>query len=335
MANDQPSQNTVNPYDSPGELRVATPRVRVTKSVRIWLFAALFAVAGLATLFRFVTSFPGPPMMSVLWLFVAVFFLTMCSQQIGYGRWLGYLRQDRLDEAVALMTRMLSRRPTNAQAAVALNQRGFTYLAQADFDRAIADCTAAVHRRPRFAAAYSTRAISYVRIGRFTEALADLNEAVRLRPRDAMMRSNRGLAHEASGRFAEAIVDYQEACRLNRRVEWPVIGLARIWAACPDIAYRDGRRALEMAESAARLNREPHLDMALALADAFAELDRFPEAIRWAKTAVDVAPSEERSRALRHLNCFEAGQPYRLSLVDYVKANHANLPTSQLGSHSA
>jgi len=223
------------------------------------------------------------------------------------------MRAGRLHDAANECTR--DREPTHP---VALNNRGLAYLLLGDFQQTIADCTEAIRLKPKLAASFSTRGIAYLRTGRFAEALADANHAVRLQPRDAIVRNNRGLAHEAFAHYDEALADYHEANRLGRKFDTPLVGLARVWACCPNPALRDGQRALEAAQRAAHLNTGPEVNVSLALADAYAELGRFGEAIQAAQAALGIAPDKDRARVLRHLKCFEVNQAYRLSAVDYI-----------------
>ena len=65
------------------------------------------------------------------------------------------------------------------------------------------------------------------------------------------------------------------------------VAVARLLAACPDLAIRNGARALELGLAA--WNAQPIVPHAETVALAWAELGRCEEAARWEQTAIDVA----------------------------------------------
>ncbi len=63
--------------------------------------------------------------------------------------------------------------------------RGNVYYAKGDYDRAIADFTAAIRLDPRRANAYRVRGLAHLHAGALPKALADFTKASALNPRDA------------------------------------------------------------------------------------------------------------------------------------------------------
>jgi tetratricopeptide (TPR) repeat protein len=86
-----------------------------------------------------------------------------------------------------------------------------------DYDRAIAECTAAIRMDPRSAEAYNLRGSIWAAMGRLDQALIDLDEAIRLSPRNPSAMLARGEVRLALGEPGKAIADLDEAIRLGYR----------------------------------------------------------------------------------------------------------------------
>jgi tetratricopeptide (TPR) repeat protein len=99
---------------------------------------------------------------------------------------------------------------------------------------------------------------------------------------------------------------------ISRPRRWAQNNLAWTLATCPDDGVRDGRRALALAS---RLNaKAPHsVPYVGTLAAAYAEVGRFPDAIRTQQEALALLPLShpEYDRFTRMLNEYRAGRPWR------------------------
>src|SRR5262245_37898352 len=90
---------------------------------------------------------------------------------------------DSLGESPHCTTIIESGRAKPVARAQALMARGFGYVFQKDFDRALADFDAAIRNNPKLAAAYYYRGA--IQMGCDPKrALADINKAISLNPRD-------------------------------------------------------------------------------------------------------------------------------------------------------
>ena len=90
----------------------------------------------------------------------------------------------------------------------------------ADPDRRIRGCTQVIERgeketRKNRSFAYDNRGNAYYKMGEFDRAIADFSAAIALNPNDAIAHYNRGNAYENKGDREQAIVDYRKALEIN------------------------------------------------------------------------------------------------------------------------
>ena len=98
----------------------------------------------------------------------------------------------------------------------ALQRRAEAYFSgRGDFERGIADASAAIELQPENADAYVLRAAMYLAFNEFDKAIADYGAALALRPGDAVALASRAYAHVQAGDSARAIADYSEVIRLH------------------------------------------------------------------------------------------------------------------------
>jgi tetratricopeptide (TPR) repeat protein len=111
-------------------------------------------------------------------------------------------------------------------------ERGDSYVAKGDHDRAIADYTKAVELVPADGngAAHARRARAYLKAGKAAEGLPDAQTAIERSPRYAWGLETRGLIFEALGRKQEAIADFREALKINPSLAPSMEALKRLGA---------------------------------------------------------------------------------------------------------
>jgi Flp pilus assembly protein TadD len=123
-----------------------------------------------------------------------------------------FMRNGQVDEAIAVLERLLRTHETHARAhsnlGSALERKGEIDAALRHYDRAIA-------LQPDYPNALSNRSYAWFRKGDYPRAIADADEAIRLDERLAMAHVNRGHALGAMGESHGAVASYRAALMLD------------------------------------------------------------------------------------------------------------------------
>ncbi len=97
----------------------------------------------------------------------------------------------------------------------AYTNRATAYRNELQYDRAIADYSAALRLDPSYRVAYYYRGVSNSFIGQFDFAIRDFNAAIRLGRKDSFVYKRRGNAYRNLRQFDRAIRDFDISLRLN------------------------------------------------------------------------------------------------------------------------
>ena len=140
-----------------------------------------------------------------------------------------------------------------------------------------------------------------------------MDQAIQIDPKYAMAYYNRGNAYRKLGQYQQAMKDYDQAVRLDPKYAGAYNNIAWILATCPDSIYRDGKRAIELAGKALELKKSAsYFD---TLAAAYAEDNRFKDAIRTQKKAMELLKKEEKMEKpeefKERLESYKSGKPWR------------------------
>src|SRR5213595_440082 len=113
----------------------------------------------------------------------------------------------------------------------------------------------------------------------YDKAIADYDEVIRLDPKDVFAYIYRGCAYDDKGDYDKAIADYDEAIRLDPKYALPYNGFAWLLGTCPQVSFRDGKKAINYAIKAWELSKDPaFLD---TLAAAYAEAGDVKQGMKW------------------------------------------------------
>jgi tetratricopeptide (TPR) repeat protein len=219
--------------------------------------------------------------------------------------------QGRGDEAVGHYAAAVRVAPDDGAARERL---GFYLYRHGSLDEAIEQIRRAAELQPYSASARINLGVMLEKAGQGSEALACFRRAVELNPKDMRSRLRLATAMARSGDTAGADEQYKQALRLDR--SWPEELSREAWrrSTAADPGERDGNMAVWSAESACNAIRPPPAPYLDALAAAYAEAGRFPEAAAAAEKAVAAAEAAHKADLAQaiaaRLALYREGRPF-------------------------
>jgi superkiller protein 3 len=222
------------------------------------------------------------------------------------------VRQGKLNDAIAHFRRVLDATPNSAEVhgnlGRALAQKG-------KLDEAMAHWRKAIEMNPNYAEAYNDIGTELLRKGGTDEAIASWQKAVAVNPAFAPAYFNLGNALAAHGKPGPALAAWRKGLSVQPNHLPALSRTAWLLATNPDASLRNGAEAVALAERAARLTSGQDPSILDALAAAYAEAARFPEAVETANRAGRLAaqrnqPSLEEAIKERAA-LYEANTPFR------------------------
>ncbi len=156
------------------------------------------------------------------------------------------------------------------------------------------------------------------RTGRCAEAVPHFESALEIAPGALAARQHLGLCLLRLGRYAAARALLEDGLAANPGHLGSVDALARVLAASPDADVRDGARALRLAEQALALQRRTETLETLAMA--YAELERYEEAVTWQNEAILAARGHDAYLAhlRQNLRRYQQRTPCRTPWPDFM-----------------
>jgi protein O-mannosyl-transferase len=217
-----------------------------------------------------------------------------------------------VDEAILHCEKAVSMRPTDPDAQVSL---GNLLRQKGRIDEAIAHYQKAIAVRPdHFLARYGLGQ-AFLEKGELDSAIQVCRSALLLRPLDADCHTTLAIALEEKGNPAEAIQHYQKALELAPRSIPTLTNLAWLLATSQDASLRNGLKAVELAKQADRLVGGTNTLVLRTLAAAYAENGEFANAIRTARSAMQLARMHGEDSLMINLDqqiaLYQLGMPYR------------------------
>jgi tetratricopeptide (TPR) repeat protein len=133
-----------------------------------------------------------------------------------------------------------------------------------------------------------------MRLKSYEEAAVMYAKAVELEPRNSFARFMQGMSLVRLRRYRAARSLFEEGLLAHQEDVDTKHALARLLAACPEAALRDGRRALELAVQVFRSSAEPDFEYGQTLAMALAEAGEFDQAVSLQRSLLDVVKRANR-----------------------------------------
>ena len=196
------------------------------------------------------------------------------------------LRLGRAEESLAHIERALEIDPRNAEAE---NNLGNTLMQMGRRQDAVTHYGKAIAIDPHYAEAYNNLGATLLQMGRLNESLAQLQKALTIDPESQQAQNNLGNTLLRMARASEALAHYDKAVALAPNDVNSLNNLAWLLATSPEPQVRDGARAVELSERADHLTGGQNATIIATLAAAEAEAGHFPEAIKTAQRALDLA----------------------------------------------
>jgi tetratricopeptide (TPR) repeat protein len=144
--------------------------------------------------------------------------------------------------------------------------------------------------------------------------LFSYSRAIKKNLKDPMAYYNRAIEYLIKREYDKAVSDLNKVIELNPEYAMAYNVLARVLATCPDGRYRNGVKAVELAEKALAI-RETYYILD-TLAAAYAEAGRFKEAIATQEEAIALSEKQgfigaKSGQYIEHLNSFKANKAWR------------------------
>lgn len=224
--------------------------------------------------------------------------------KVHHGLALLLLKKGILEEARIHFAKALELNPGNKAALRALG------VVQAE-----QQCRKTLTLHPKDAEAHFLLGKLLTQRGGMEEAVRHLDEAMRLKP--SLFTRVRGLAGTWTqlGRFDRVAAIYHTLLKHRPNDVASLVNMAFILAACPDPKVRNGNEAVVFASRAAELTRAEDPAVLNVLAAAYAEASRFPEAIRTAQKAIQLARNSgnmELAKSIQaRLELYKQSKPFR------------------------
>lgn len=198
---------------------------------------------------------------------------------------------------------------------VAENNLGIVFLGQGKVDEAISLLQTAVDLRPDNSPAHENLAKTLLQKGRVADALVHYRKLLELQPDNMEVHNIVGTVLVQQGRVAEGVEEWQKVLAVEPDNGNAMSNLAWVFATSPDQSLRDGPKAVQLAEHAARISGSRMPILFRTLAAAYAESGRFPEAVQAAQQGMQLANSQGKlglaTELQGNITLYQQQQPLR------------------------
>jgi predicted Zn-dependent protease len=162
---------------------------------------------------------------------------------------------------------------------------------------------------------YLQLGILYSDLGKVDDALRHFDKALQTDPLNPDANYNLALFLSKLDRTADAIKHYSEALRLKPYYEYAANNLAWIYSTHENPSFRNGEKAVKLAELICDMGGCSDPAMLDTLAAAYAETGRFQDALRTAREAVDLAElsgDENLAKEIKNrIRLYQSNRPFR------------------------
>jgi len=220
--------------------------------------------------------------------------------------------------AAALLARWAKRRPSlvyGLGGAVLVAFWALIFLQSGFYTDAETLYRVTLAKNPKADMAHNNLGLVLFKAGQTDEAAWHFQQAVELRPSSAHAHNNLANVLRITGRTREAAAHYEAALKSEPDNPSTCYNLAMLLATSPDASFRNGARALELAQHANQITGGRNALVLATLAAAYAETGRFAEATATARAALGLAsrrPNRQLAQAIQmQLQLYESSLPLR------------------------
>jgi tetratricopeptide (TPR) repeat protein len=209
---------------------------------------------------------------------------------------------------------------------------GSALLQNGQVEEAISQFRTALQLRPDFAAARDYLGDALFRWGQIlfqkgwlNQAIVALQEGLQIHPDNVGARNGLGFIFLKQGQAGEAVAEFQKVLARQPDNTEAQNNLAWLLATAPNASLRSGVKAIELAQRANQLSGGQDATILGTLAAAYAEAGRFPEAVRTAQKALQLAASKTNAtlmvdRLQAQIKFYQADSPFRDSSLTNIQA---------------
>jgi len=223
------------------------------------------------------------------------------------------LQKGDVDAAIVHCQRAVTIQPNDPEAQVALGNALFK---EGLIDESILHYQKALAIRPYYATAHYNLSGAFLKKGEIDEAIFHCQAVLSTQPEHADAHTILANAFLQKGEIGNAIEQYKKTLEIAPRSVPALNNLAWILATYSDPAFRDGTKALELAQRANEFSGRNNPIILRTLAAAHANAGQFSTAVEVGQLALSLTDRQSplASALQRELAGYEASEPYRESV---------------------
>ena len=223
------------------------------------------------------------------------------------------LQKGEVDAAIVHCQRAVTIQPNDPEAQVALGNALFK---KGLIDESIVHYEKALAIRPYYVTAHYNLSSAFLKKGEIDEAIFHCRAVLSIQPEHADARTILASAFLQKGEIGNAIEQYKKTLEIVPRSVPALNNLAWILATYSDPAFRDGTKALELAQRANEFSGRNNPIILRTLAAAHANVGQFSTAVEVGQLALSLTDRQSplASALQRELAGYEASEPYRESV---------------------
>jgi protein O-mannosyl-transferase len=223
------------------------------------------------------------------------------------------LQKGEIDAAILHCQRAVTIQPNDPEAQVALGNALFQ---KGLIDESIVHYQKALAIRPYYVTAHYNLSSAFLKKGEIDKAILHCQAVLSIQPEHADAHTILASAFLQKGEIGNAIEQYKKTLEIAPRSVPALNNLAWILATYSDPAFRDGTKALELAQEANEFSSRNNPVILRTLAAAHANVGQFSTAVEVGQLALSLTDRQSplASALQRELAGYQASEPYRESI---------------------